>query len=99
MKLSNIKTEKDIKSYSGYLTVDEKTNANLFFWFFPAQESPDNAPFILWVSELPGFSCLRSIFLENGPFQVGPNSVVSERNATWTRSHSMLYIDSPIGTV
>ncbi|CAG7721008.1 unnamed protein product, partial [Allacma fusca] len=43
---------------SGYLTIDEKTNANLFFWFFPAQESSDKAPLILWVSELPGFSCL-----------------------------------------
>ncbi|CAG7834549.1 unnamed protein product [Allacma fusca] len=63
-----------------------------------AQESSDKAPLILWVSELPGFSCLRSVFLETGPFQVGPNNVVSERNTSWTRSHSMLYIDSPIGT-
>lgn len=25
------------KSYSGYFTVDEKYDSNLFFWFFPAQ--------------------------------------------------------------
>ena len=25
------------ESYSGFLTVDEAKNSNLFFWFFPAQ--------------------------------------------------------------
>ncbi|CAG7828495.1 unnamed protein product [Allacma fusca] len=98
MKVSNIKSEKEIKSYSGYLTIDEKTNSNLFFWFFPAQENPDNAPVLLWINELPGFSCVRAIFLETGPFKVGPNNLVSERNTSWTRSHSMLYVDSPVGT-
>jgi len=32
-------TGSDIVSYSGFLTVDRKTNSNLFFWFFPAQVS------------------------------------------------------------
>ena len=26
-----------VESYSGYLTVDEKYDSNLFFWFFPVQ--------------------------------------------------------------
>lgn len=26
----------NVKSYSGYLTVNKKYNSNLFFWFFPA---------------------------------------------------------------
>jgi len=26
-----------IESYSGFLTVDENWNSNMFFWFFPAQ--------------------------------------------------------------
>lgn len=25
-----------VKSYAGYLTVNNKYNSNLFFWFFPA---------------------------------------------------------------
>lgn len=24
-------------SYSGYFTLDEKSNSNMFFWFFPAK--------------------------------------------------------------
>ena len=30
---------KNIKSYSGFITVDEKYNSNLFFWFFPSMVS------------------------------------------------------------
>lgn len=26
-----------VKSYAGYLTVNNKYNSNLYFWFFPAQ--------------------------------------------------------------
>lgn len=26
----------EVESYAGYLTVDEKRNSSLFFWFFPA---------------------------------------------------------------
>lgn len=26
----------NVKSYSGYLTVNKEYNSNLFFWFFPA---------------------------------------------------------------
>lgn len=27
----------NVKSYSGYLTVNKSYNSNLFFWFFPAK--------------------------------------------------------------
>lgn len=27
----------NVESYSGYLTVDEKYNSNLFFWYFPSE--------------------------------------------------------------
>jgi hypothetical protein len=32
-------SEKELISYSAFLTVDEKRGSNLFFWFFPAQVS------------------------------------------------------------
>jgi len=40
-KLSEVKDlpligeHQDIKSYSGYLTVNKEHNSNIFFWFFP----------------------------------------------------------------
>ena len=39
---------------------------------------------------------------ENGPFQAGQDEMgepsVSDNPYTWSRDHSMLYIDQPVGT-
>ncbi|CAG7728296.1 unnamed protein product, partial [Allacma fusca] len=93
-----IRSGKNLKSYSGFFTIDESTNSNLFFWFFPAQENPEKAPVILWVNDVPGYSSLEGVFLETGPFELEENNVVKDRNVSWTKSHSMLYIDAPVGT-
>lgn len=42
----------DLKSfpgYSGFFTVNMTFNSNLFFWYFPAQNDPENAPLLLWL--------------------------------------------------
>jgi vitellogenic carboxypeptidase-like protein len=78
--------------------VNETSNSNLFFWFFPAQENPDKAPVILYVNESPGTSCLAAIFLENGPFSLNENNELVDRNSSWTKTNSMLYIDAPVGS-
>ncbi|CAG7827535.1 unnamed protein product, partial [Allacma fusca] len=62
------------------------------------QEIPEKAPLILWINDVPGFSSVQAIFRETGPFKVDGSNAVSERNTSWTKSHSMLYIDSPVGT-
>ncbi|CAG7824705.1 unnamed protein product [Allacma fusca] len=95
---SKLKTTNPVKSYSGYFTVDEKFNSNLFFWFFPAQENPEKAPVILYVNESPGTSCMAGVFLDNGPFSVNENNELVDRNSTWTKTNSMLYIDAPVGS-
>ncbi|CAG7649046.1 unnamed protein product [Allacma fusca] len=45
IKLSHIKSSlnKPMTSYSGYLTVNEAYNSNIFFWLFPAIENPDTS--------------------------------------------------------
>ncbi|CAG7818374.1 unnamed protein product [Allacma fusca] len=98
MNLIHANFKNPIKSFSGYLTIDEKYNSNLFFWFFPAQEKPEKAPVILWVNDIPGHTSLRGIFLENGPFYIDENDEIQERAHTWTKTHSMLYIDAPVGS-
>ncbi|CAG7816568.1 unnamed protein product [Allacma fusca] len=87
----------DLPSYSGYLTVDKANNANVFFWFFPALEKPESASVILWANEASGYSCLRAVFLENGPFFLDEKFRLQERNQSWAKTHSMLYIDVPVG--
>jgi hypothetical protein len=46
---SHIRPWQDVESYSGYLTVDKPNNGNMFFWFFPAEESPETAPVVIWL--------------------------------------------------
>ncbi|XP_050522901.1 venom serine carboxypeptidase-like [Daktulosphaira vitifoliae] len=88
----------NIDSYSGYLTVNDTTNSNLFFWFFPAAVSPKNASVLLWLQGGPGASSLFGLFNEHGPFSVGKTHGLKLRTHSWTTTHSVLYIDNPVGT-
>jgi hypothetical protein len=38
-KVEPLKGAEEIKSYSGYLTVNKAYNSNLFFWYFPVEVS------------------------------------------------------------
>lgn len=88
----------NVKSYSGYFTVDSKFNSNLFFWYFPAFENYDNAPLILWLQGGPGAPSVFGLFEENGPFVMKGNLQLEIRETTWAKSHSVVYIDNPVGT-
>lgn len=88
----------NVTSYSGYFTVDKESNANLFFWFFPSESSYAEDPVILWLQGGPGITSLYGLFAENGPFIVEENGNVTLRNLSWHKTHSLLYIDQPVGT-
>ncbi|KAF9804230.1 hypothetical protein SFRURICE_020658 [Spodoptera frugiperda] len=62
------------KSYSGFLTVNETYNSNIFFWYFPVLNKPVNeSPWIIWLQGGPGASSLTGLFDEIGPFTVYSN--------------------------
>ncbi|XP_012576512.1 PREDICTED: probable serine carboxypeptidase CPVL [Condylura cristata] len=88
----------NIKSYAGYITVNKTYNSNLFFWFFPAQVQPMDAPVVLWLQGGPGGSSLFGLFVEHGPYVVTSNLTLHARDFPWTTTLSMLYIDNPVGT-
>ncbi|XP_043287646.1 venom serine carboxypeptidase-like [Venturia canescens] len=88
----------DIPSYAGYFTVNKNLGSNLFFWYFPARESPETAPVVLFVEGGPGVSSFYSIFLQNGQVDLESNIYFSIRKKAWNRKHHMLYIDSPVGS-
>ncbi|XP_029602596.1 putative serine carboxypeptidase CPVL [Salmo trutta] len=87
-----------VKSYAGYLTVNNKYNSNLYFWFFPAQERPETAPVLLWLQGGPGGTSMFGLFVEHGPYVVLKNLTVGYRDYPWTSRYSVLYIDNPVGT-
>ncbi|XP_058828791.1 venom serine carboxypeptidase [Topomyia yanbarensis] len=89
----------DVESYSGYLTVDEKNNSNLFFWYFVAQNDiQKDAPVVLWLQGGPGASSLYGLFTEHGPFWVDANMKLNPRQYSWHLNHHLIYIDNPVGT-
>ncbi|KAJ8977297.1 hypothetical protein NQ317_007436 [Molorchus minor] len=69
-----------VESYSGYLTVDENYDSNMFFWV------------------VQGLHPLYGLFEEIGPFSINSNMELELRPNAWTESHSVIFIDNPVGT-
>ncbi|CAH0555596.1 unnamed protein product [Brassicogethes aeneus] len=89
---------KNVKSYSGYFTVDKAFDSNLFFWYFPSQTDPTKDPVVLWLQGGPGATSLIGLFTENGPFTVKAKHGLKLRKYSWIKSHNVIYIDNPVGT-
>ncbi|XP_050245224.1 serine carboxypeptidase-like 45 isoform X1 [Quercus robur] len=84
------------QQFSGYISVDEKQNRALFYYFVEAESQPGSKPLVLWLNGGPGCSSVASAFLEHGPFKVrGDNLVRNEYN--WNKEANMLYLESPAG--
>ncbi|CAK1544218.1 unnamed protein product [Leptosia nina] len=89
----------DMESYAGYLTVNKEYNSNLFFWYFPVMEkSVEETPWIIWLQGGPGASSLYGLFTEIGPFFVNKENTLEEMKYSWSKNHSLLFIDNPVGT-
>lgn len=88
----------NVKSYAGFFTVNKEYNSNMFFWYFPAEKNPKNAPVVLWLQGGPGASSLFGLFNENGPFYVKKESGLKSRNYYWSQELNVIYIDNPVGT-
>lgn len=93
----NLKVMGNVESFSGFLPLDEDKSKALFYWYFPAMNKPVDAPVIVWLQgwQTPG---LYGLFMENGPFKVGPLDGLNKRTYAWNRFAHVVYIDSPVGT-
>lgn len=85
------------QQYSGYVTVDDKENRALFYYFAEAEVDPASKPLVLWLNGGPGCSSLGvGAFSENGPFR--PSGQVLIRNEySWNREANILFLETPIG--
>ena len=96
-------TNKDVKQYSGYLTINSTEYKSFFFWFMESRNDPLSAPTALWFSGGPGASSMFALVGENGPCFVlnstsdGSPNVVNNPYS-WTEAANMIWVDQPSGT-
>lgn len=98
-RLSNVKPLMNgVVSNSGFLTVDEKYDSNLFFWFVrKTKKNWQSAPLVLYLQGGPGCSSVYGLLGENGPFYKTKNKL-KRRKYAWTNHYNVLYVDQPVGT-
>ena len=95
--------DRNVKQYSGYLTVNSTEFKSFFFWFVESRHDPLKAPTALWFSGGPGASSMFALVGENGPCFVlnstadGSPDVV-HNPFSWTESANMIWVDQPSGT-
>ncbi|XP_055935766.1 probable serine carboxypeptidase CPVL [Argiope bruennichi] len=97
-RVGTIPNSPEVLSYSGFFTVNEKYNSNIFFWFFPAVNQDVKAPIILWLQGGPGLSGLFGLFVEHGPYVLDSNTTAKLRQFHWAKSFHVIYVDNPVGT-
>merc|ERR1712018_1125374 len=90
------------ESYTGFLTVKEDTENNMFFWFVPATDAePSDAPVVIWLQGGPGGSSLFGLLELHGPFTANYDenkNVKAVMNPyAWTKKANVIYIDNPVG--
>jgi len=84
------------RSFAGYLPVAHGTKF-LFYWYHEAIESPQRAPWVLWLNGGPGCSSLGGMFFEHGPFVVDAHLNVTLNPYSWNRGANVLYLEQPAG--
>lgn len=85
--------------YSGFIPVDEKTNAQIFYWLILSPNADDKTPLVVWLNGGPGSSSLFGLFTEMGPLrEKTTGEFYIEKERTWTSKAHVVYVDQPVGT-
>ncbi|KAI5273348.1 alpha/beta-hydrolase [Aureobasidium subglaciale] len=88
------------ESYAGLMPISSQQNASeLYFWFFPSENSHAGDEILIWLNGGPGCSSLEGLLQENGPFlwQYGTRSPV-KNNYNWNNLTNVVWVEQPAGT-
>ncbi|EEC76120.1 hypothetical protein OsI_13388 [Oryza sativa Indica Group] len=90
---------------TGYVSVDEETGTELFYYFVESERSPSTDPVILWLTGGPLCSGFTALVFEVGPmnFVLAPYNGSLPRlvnnQYSWTKIASIIFLDTPVGYV
>ncbi|XVE95044.1 hypothetical protein REPUB_Repub02eG0062300 [Reevesia pubescens] len=93
---------------TGYVGVGESEAVQLFYYFIQSERNPEKDPLLLWLTGGPGCSSFSALFYEIGKssplnFKVdveynGSLPTVLLNPYSWTKTSSIIFVDSPVGT-
>ncbi|KAI1318600.1 alpha/beta-hydrolase [Xylariaceae sp. FL0255] len=89
------------ESYAGHLPITSNASDpnQLFFWFFPSDNSDASNEIVIWLNGGPGCSSLDGLLQENGPFLWQSGTYAPIPNPfSWTNLTNMVWVDQPAGT-
>ncbi|POO00498.1 Serine carboxypeptidase-like [Trema orientale] len=90
--------EVNFQQFSGYITVDERQERALFYYFVEAENDPLSKPLVLWLNGGPGCSSVGAGgFTEHGPFIPFDGVNLIKNEYSWNKEANMLYLESPAG--
>ncbi|PHH72159.1 hypothetical protein CDD80_4738 [Ophiocordyceps camponoti-rufipedis] len=76
--------------------ITQPNNMNFFYWYFPAQENPQDAPVVVWLNGGPGATDMMGVFAEVGPCTLDKDLKQTPNPNSWNKKHNMLFIDQPL---
>ncbi|KAL0926138.1 hypothetical protein M5K25_004532 [Dendrobium thyrsiflorum] len=89
---------------SAYVSIDDESGAELFYYFAESERKPEEDPLILWLTGGPGCSGFVGLALHMGPLNFktdnfdGNSATLVINPYAWTKIASMIFLDWPVGT-
>ncbi|XP_059445668.1 serine carboxypeptidase-like 18 [Corylus avellana] len=89
---------------TGYVSVGETDDLQLFYYFIESQRNPVRDPLVLWLTGGPGCSALSGLIYEIGPLTFdfdsfnGSFPTLRVNPQAWTQVANIIFLDAPVGT-
>ena len=87
---------------AGYFKLNSTADAHMFYTFFPMRDASvgdaRDAPLVIWLTGGPGCSSELALLYENGPYELGEDMKLKQREYGWDVAANVIFVDSPVGT-
>ncbi|CAH2073389.1 unnamed protein product [Thlaspi arvense] len=89
---------------TGYVSVGESGDVELFYYFVKSERNPEKDPLMIWLTGGPGCSSICGLLYTNGPLAFkgdeynGTLPPLELTSFSWTKVANILYVESPAGS-